>query len=148
LQPSLPTTLFHSSHFRQPLRLFVSVEHQHGSTHAPQSGHFSRWRMTSNFTSLQAGVCRDYEFHQPRTNLFMSAQALPSTHAQQALHSTLNCLRLREYVEGNSYLHFNLSHSTPTRIPDRRQSNRSPPIKTSGHSHLRPYPFNRVSIPF
>jgi hypothetical protein len=71
-------------------------------------------------------------------------------HSQQALHSTLNCLRLREYVEGNSSLHFNLSHSTPTRIPDRRQSNRSPPIKTSGHSHLspKPYPFNRVSIPF
>ena len=46
-------------------------------------------------------------------------------------------------VKGNSSFHFNLSHSTPTRIPDRRQSSR-PDFRTftSESEALSP---NRVS---
>jgi hypothetical protein len=49
--------------------------------------------------------------------------------------------RYMTFVKGNSSFRSNLSHSTPTRMPDRCQSNRSMPIKTSGHSHPNPKPY-------
>ncbi len=42
-----------------------------------------------------------------------------------ALLKTVLHWQLTHSVEGNSSLHFNLSHSTPTRISDRRQSDAS-----------------------
>ena len=64
----------------------------------------------------------------PRTSIH------PHTH--QPLYPNPNSSWLRKHFKGSSSFHSNFSHSAMTRMPDRRQSNRGPPTKTYGHSHL------------
>ena len=106
---------------------FARFEHRHGSSQAPRSGYFSRWRMTSNFrkTSQACGSMSQLRLSSiadQARHVYSSTSTHP--HSHQALHSTSKRSRLRAYVKGNSSFHFNISHSTPTRIPDRRQSSR------------------------
>ena len=106
---------------------FARFEHRHGSTQAPRSGYFSRWRMTSHFrkTCQACGSMSQFRLSSIADQaLHVCSSTSTHAHSHQALHSTSKRSRLRVYVKGNSSFHFNLSHSTPTRIPDRRQSTR------------------------
>ena len=95
--------------------------------------------MTSNFrkTSQACGSMSQFRLSSIADQaLHVCSSTSTHAHSHQALHSTSKRSRLRVYVKGNSSFHFNLSHSTPTRIPDRRQSTRP----DFGHSHPSPKP--------